>query len=175
MKIKNREEIVQELAQIMMQSDIECRPYQTDVYMYIDRETSEAHLDTFTNAGGNSWLNDDHLTVWIDRQHLENHLDYFETIEEIADALDMTSDELRVMAVQTLYAPEDGMTFADMTWSDVYQMIRQTDELNDKLREAYAEAIRDHEPEYIEQAEDALKQLEDYMEEEENLRKEFEV
>lgn len=175
MEIKNREEIVQELAQIMMQSDIECRPYQTDVYMYIDQETREARLDKFTNVGGNSWLNDDHLTVWIDRQHLENHLDYFETIEEIADALDMTPDELRVMAVQTLYAPDDRMTFADMTWSDVYQMIRQTDEVNDKLREAYAEAIRDHEPEYIEQAEDALKQLEDYIEEEEALRREWEA
>ena len=175
MKIANRDDIIIELAAIMMKADIDCNEYQTDVYLYIDKDTDIARLDTFVNVGGNSWLNDDHLTVWIDRQHLENHLDYFETIEEIADALGMTSDELRVMTVQTLYAPEDGMTFTDMTWSDVYQMIRQTDDLNDKLREAYEEAIREHEPEYQEQAEEALRQLESYIEEEEALRREWEA
>lgn len=175
MKIANRDDIIIELAAIMMKADIDCNEYQTDVYLYIDKDTDIARLNTFVNVGGNSWLNDDHLTVWIDRKHLENHLDYFETIEEIADALDMTPDELRVMAVQTLYAPEDEMTFSDMTWSDVYQLIRQTDELNDKLREAYAEAIREHEPEYMEQAEEALRQLESYIEEEEALRREWEA
>ena len=38
--------------------------YQVDVYVYINDEGTDVDFDTFTNVGGNSWLDDDHLTIY---------------------------------------------------------------------------------------------------------------
>ena len=62
--IKNREEIVDKLVDMLVQFDKDCNSYQTDVYLYYDKENQSAELDTFVNVGGNSWLNDDHYTIY---------------------------------------------------------------------------------------------------------------
>ena len=53
--IKNREEIVDKLVDMLVQFDKDCNSYQTDVYLYYDKENQTAELDTFVNVGGNSY------------------------------------------------------------------------------------------------------------------------
>lgn len=68
MTIKNRDEIVSELAEKLMQFDCMLNHYQTDVYAYI-AEDGTVTLADFDNVGGNSWLNDDHYIMYTDREH----------------------------------------------------------------------------------------------------------
>lgn len=63
--IKNRNEIVEKLAEMLYQFEVEHTGYQEDVYLYIDKD-GNATLDTFVNVGGNSWK------MMITTQYTEN-------------------------------------------------------------------------------------------------------
>ena len=62
MKLNNYEEVVDELVDLMVRLDAEVPDYQVDIYLYVD-EDRNGSLDTFVNVGGNSWIEDDHITV----------------------------------------------------------------------------------------------------------------
>ena len=94
MIIKNRIEVVQQLAEILRKFDIELNPYDTDVYLYYDSEAQTATLDTFVNVSGREWLDDDHYTIYTDRQHHDKAIDSFDTVEEIVSALEKTKEEI---------------------------------------------------------------------------------
>ncbi len=85
MEIKNRNQIIEELAGIMLQADLDHNNYQTDIYLYLS-EDGTATLDEYINVGGNSWLNDDHYLLWIDKPHYED-IDPTATREEREDYL----------------------------------------------------------------------------------------
>ena len=78
--LKNREAIVAKLAEMLKKFDLELNRYNTDVYLYYDKEKQTAELDTFINVGGNSWLNDDHYTIYTDREHYETDFDIFDNL-----------------------------------------------------------------------------------------------
>ena len=69
-QISNYDQILDELVNLLIDFDFDQNEYQTDVYMYIG-EDGKARLDTFINVGGNSWLNDDHITIYSDKPHYE--------------------------------------------------------------------------------------------------------
>lgn len=92
MIIKNRIEIINQLAEILKNFDVELNPYDTDVYLYYDSETQTATLDTFKNPDGNSWLNDEHYNIYTDRKHPDKAIDSFDTVEEIAEAIGKTKE-----------------------------------------------------------------------------------
>lgn len=94
MIIKNRVEIVEQLAELLRKFDIELNKYDTYVYLYYNSESQTASLDTFVNASGREWLDDDHYTIYTDRQHPDKAVDSFNTIEEIAEAIGMTESKL---------------------------------------------------------------------------------
>lgn len=94
MIIKNRVEIVEQLAELLRKFDVELNKYDTDVYLYYNSESQTASLDTFVNASGREWLDDDHYTIYTDRQHPDKAVDSFNTIEEIAEAIGMTESKL---------------------------------------------------------------------------------
>lgn len=94
MIIKNRIEIVNQLAELLRKFDIELNPYDTDVYLYYDSETHTATLDTFVNVSGREWLDDNHYTIYTDRRHPDKAIDSFDTVEEIAEAIGKTKEEL---------------------------------------------------------------------------------
>lgn len=94
MIIKNRVEIVKQLAELLRKFDIELNPYNTDVYLYYDSEKHTADLDTFVNVSGKEWLDDDHYTIYTDRQHPDKAIDSFDTVEEIAEAIGKTKEEI---------------------------------------------------------------------------------
>lgn len=80
--INNREEIVEQLTEMLIDFAKARRLYQTDVYLYYDVATCTASLDTYDNIGGNGWLDDTHFTIYIDRPHYSDEECDDECIDE---------------------------------------------------------------------------------------------
>ena len=74
MYLKNKEAVLEALIEQIKEFEISLNEYQTDVYLYID-DDGNGTIDTFTNVGGNSWLNDDHFTIYRDREHHNTMMD----------------------------------------------------------------------------------------------------
>ncbi len=90
-ELKNRAEIVAELAKMLREFDLALNPYDTDVYLYYDKAEKTAELDTFVNPSGSSWLDDDHDTIYTDYEH---HTTYFDNLGDLADAVGIRKEEL---------------------------------------------------------------------------------
>lgn len=76
--LKNRDAVIDMIAEEMRDLDMKALDYQVDIYLYIDEE-GLGTVETFSNPGGNSWLDDDHITVYQDGPHYD---DYWEGIED---------------------------------------------------------------------------------------------
>ena len=61
-ELKNEDAVIELIAEAMMEHDVSCCKYQEDVYLYID-DSGIGSISIFPNVGGNSWLDDDHITV----------------------------------------------------------------------------------------------------------------
>lgn len=72
--LNNYDEVREALIESIADLETRKNRYQTDIYLYID-ENGHGTIDTFANVGGNSWLNDDHITIYTDREHYETKLD----------------------------------------------------------------------------------------------------
>lgn len=73
LKLKNHEAVLEALIEQIKEFQIDLNGYQTDVYLYVNE--GNGTIDTFTNVGGNSWLDDDHFTIYSDKEHNETYLD----------------------------------------------------------------------------------------------------
>lgn len=73
MKLKNREAVLEALIEQIKEFQCDLNKYQTDVYLYI--KDGNGTVDTFTNVGGNSWLDDDHFTIYTDKEHTNTIMD----------------------------------------------------------------------------------------------------
>lgn len=135
MKLNNREEIVTNLAAILKEYNKHPRNYQTDIYLYIDEETGDGELYEFPNPGGNSWLDDDHYTLYTLKQTFDNPLYiFFDTIDLIADVLGMTKEVLVQMV-----AEDTDMDAEDVDWTDVMGYVGRHDNLEETLEAYYDE------------------------------------
>ena len=149
MTIKNIDTILNELVELLMQFDRDLNGYDTDVYLYYDEETETARLDTFVNVGGNSWLDDDHYTIYTDRQHYDTFLDYWNSITEFAESLGMTKKELVENAAKYYHIDTE-----DVGYIDVHDWICDHEKAFDTLAEIYSDYIEnDLNAEYHEKAE----------------------
>lgn len=84
-KITNLDEVKRVLYNMIFGLEMEERDYQTDIYAYYDEETGKVELEYFENVGGNSWLDDDHITVYTDKPHydkLEDEYDFADDDEK---------------------------------------------------------------------------------------------
>ena len=154
MIIKNREEIIEQLTDMLIQFDKDARPYQTDVYLYYNAENQTAELDTFVNVGGNSWLNDEHYTLYCDKEHYFGVYDYFQSENELADALEIPMQQLAKETSEYM-----GENF-DNSYSDYRAYIDTKPEYVEKLQTAYNEAIDDLRPDYAAKAEQIMSDFE---------------
>lgn len=153
MNIKNREAVIEELAEMLKQFDMDRNQYQTDVYAYYNEETEEVTLDTFTNVGGNSWLDDDHTTIYTDKEHYDGISEHFQSIQEFADALDMSVEELTAKTAE--------YREIDIEDVDYYEVQIYVDEEHiEKLTEVFNEYYLDDVP-YAEIAEEIISSYED--------------
>lgn len=169
--ITNREEIVERLAELLMQFDKEQNSYQTDVYMYIDEETGAAALDTFVNVGGNSWLDDDHITIYTDNEHFDSMYDYYCNDGDFADALDMEHTELQKEAAQPLIDRDEAEEGYEPDWHEIKEYIETREDYVEKLTECYYDSIEEMRSDYINRAEEIVRFAEERAAEEEEYRK----
>lgn len=149
--IKNRDAILDELTEMLKNFDMEMNKYQTDVYLYYDEEDRTAELDTFVNVSENSWLNDDHYTIYTDRMHTDNFFDFYSSVDEIAEAVGLTKEQLIEQAA--LY---HDYTIDDVDTYDVCRYIESDDNLMDTFLSSRAAALDDRMDDYRDHANDIL-------------------
>lgn len=121
-QIKNRNQIIQEFADMLMQFDIDMNQYQTDVYLYL-AEDGTATLEEFVNVGGNSWRDDDHYTLYTDMEHYEAPEYIFESDLDIGlywMNLNLSVDQLRKET-----ATDMGLDPEDIETCDIWKYIQK--------------------------------------------------
>ena len=173
--ITNREEIVERLAGLLMQFDKDLNGYQTDVYMYIDEETGAASLKTFPNVGGSSWLNDNHTTIYTDREHFDSMYEYFVSVYDIAEFLGMAEyDQLKGEVVQNLVdigAIDEAEAEAyEPCWNETIEYIKTVDDYVEILNDSYHDMIESDRCYYISSAEKIIKGAEQSAADAEEIR-----
>jgi hypothetical protein len=148
---ENYHEIAGSLAEMLKEFDKRLNRYQTDVYLYLD-ENGKPYLDTFVNVGGNSWLNDEHRTIYADREHYESIYEYFNDIEELADAVGMEKEDLIEMTREAKGLEDD----EDVDFSDCRSYIDDDSDLKEKIQTAYEEILDDCGTDYTDRAKEIL-------------------
>lgn len=161
MTIKNREQVIEQLAELLKQFDKECSHYQTDIYMYVD-DDGNGSLDTFVNVGGNSWLNDDHFTIYSDKEHLDAYNGYFNDAdtEFFAEICGLPVEQIEKETREYLGWDADD----ELRSSDVYQYIVHNDNYSEQLQAVYEQAVDEKSSEYYENAEIIFSNFEEEQE-----------
>lgn len=128
--INNYNEVMENLAELLKQFDIDENMYQTDVYMYVD-ESGNATIDTFTNVGGNSWLNDNHYTIYTDKEHYEGGFSdwVYNDLSWCADVCGTNID-----AVKQIIAENSEWDVEDIDDSDIYSFLTENEKYSEILR-----------------------------------------
>lgn len=80
--ITNLDEVKRDLYDMIFGLEFEENEYQTDIYAYYDEETGKVTLEYFENVGGNSWLDDSHITIYTDGPHYDKLEDEFEFADD---------------------------------------------------------------------------------------------
>lgn len=61
-ELTNREEVIEQIAKMLINIDEECRNYYTDIYLYID-DDGTGHIAEHQSVDGRSYIDDDHIFV----------------------------------------------------------------------------------------------------------------
>lgn len=92
--ITNRAEIEARIAELLTAH--ECTGYQEDIYLYID-DNGAGRVELYTNVGGNSWLDDDHVAAYAMKADYDDKIDrlimWCDDATELADLLAVTVPE----------------------------------------------------------------------------------
>ena len=158
MIIKNREQLVNELAEIFLQFDKDCNSYQTDVYFYYDNRDQTGRLDTFVNVGGNSWLDDDHMTVYTDKEHYDDGAySWYQSEDEIADVLEISVEQLLTETRQYHDMDDD----EEPDYWEIEKYVQSVDSYNEKLWDRYYDFLKSElASEYEQRAEEIISEVE---------------
>lgn len=155
--IININDLVSELAVILRKFEIDLNPYQTDVYFYYDADAKIGRLETFINVGGHSWINDDHVTIYSDEPHYMSIYDYFDSVLEFADALEISKDDLieATRKFKNLDADDS------IERIEVIDYIKSDDKLADKVTAYYIDYyVDEYEAEFLSKAQEILSRIE---------------
>lgn len=159
-ELNNHNELVNELTDMLITFDKECNQYQTDVYLYYDKENNTALLDTFVNVGGNSWLDDDHFTIYHDSQHYEDWSDYYTVTSDFAWGLDMEWVDFKEEVIDYLDLDDDEKEDYEIEYIDALDYIESREDYTEKLIEVYEGSIDEQRSDYAERAEDIISEWE---------------
>ena len=159
MRINNKEELIEKLTEILMDFDKQHNSYHTDVYMYYDHVSKTAELDTFVNVGNNSWIDDNHWTIYTDEPHNEDFENYFNELGFIADIIGITTEQLKNEAKAAYgYEPDDDISdLAVFTY--VYQDM-ENQGYQSKLIDEYSSYIEANRNDYEDKAEHIIDEIE---------------
>lgn len=157
MEIMNRKAVIEQLTEILMQFDKDCNQHQTDVYLYI-KEDQTAKLDTFINVGGNSWINDEHYTIYSDKEHYDDGVfGWIQDKREFAEILEIPQEQLD-SEVRKFYKANDN---DGISYSEYEQYLKHNDSYMEKLKSAYDDTIEEQRPDYAKTAEDIIEKFEE--------------
>lgn len=134
-ELKNRQAIVEEIIRMMMEHDMDHTRYQEDIYLYLyDDGTGE--VTTFANVGGNSWLNDDHITVYQMPELYTDWTDFVPEIGDIANVLEWDVNTLKERAAA--WRCESGWQYDadDMDYQDIRDFLNAHPSLLDQIKDA---------------------------------------
>jgi hypothetical protein len=136
--IKNYDDLFDSLYENLKKLAVERRQFETDIYLYFDDETGKAELYLFENVGGNSWLNDEHITIYTDGPHYESIFDEYNDIEDYAYILNKSAEELtEEAAIYNDCSPEDVETY------EVEELIKGTASYFEKVENEYDSCVDD--------------------------------
>ena len=161
MIIKNRDKLVEEMSEMLLRFDEECNNYHTDVYFYYDDETQTATLDTFVNVGGNSWLDDDHITIYTDNPHYDDGAySWYQSEQEFADTLGISLEQL-YSETRAYHKLDDD---EEVEYYEIERYIQNNEEYDDKITESYSEHLKQNfADEYASRAEEIISDVEDIV------------
>ncbi|MBR4320645.1 MAG: hypothetical protein IKI37_11865 [Oscillospiraceae bacterium] len=148
MRIKNYEETVETLARMMAELEKETHPYWTDIYLYLS-DDGVATLCEYQNVGGNSWLDDNHYTIYRNPASCDGVLDrYFLDCEasDFAEILNIPAEELLDAAAK--FSGLDDGEIPDLC--EVKEYLRSDSAHMAVLQAVYEESIDEMHDEYAE-------------------------
>jgi len=162
-ELVNRDKIIEDFAKMICDLEIERNPFQTDIYLYIDEETKKGELYRFTNPGGNSWLNDDHITIYNDRPHYDSIFDIYNgDLNLIAETLKKDHEEFK-KELATYY--NDADPDYDPPFQDVEQYVKNNPDYMELIKQDFIDNLKMG-TDFIALAENYI----DYAEEEQRYR-----
>lgn len=158
-ELKNREEIVEQLADMMTEIDIE--GYPQTVYLDI----SEEGIGELSNCDGQ-------YRLWESSQEFYEVWQYWD-IKGVAEELDLTEDDL--IAETRTFLDDDDIDDDDVTVRDVIDYVKSRDDYSEILHNYHADYLRnDLRENYIDSARKAVEDLEEEIEREERYQKRYE-
>lgn len=122
MLIRNRSDIVEQIVNLLIEMDINDAPYQRDIYLYLN-EACQGYLDTFINVSGNSWLNDDHITVakhlpcYDDIPEAEREEYFTQNYNTYRTDIELNLEELDKYFVQVFIDYDNNEYFVPESWN----------------------------------------------------------
>ena len=150
MNIKNRDEIVDKVTEMLMEFESCCNEYQTDIYLYYDEKAQTATVDTFVNPGGTSYKNDGHYLLYTDKgavdHKFEEWFNYVTTPDEYAELFGMKTDELAA----SVKADCDIDDTEDVTAADILYYMKHCQ--REKLDEVHMKSIKQNRDYFEEEA-----------------------
>ena len=159
MRIKNKEELIEKLTEILMDFDKQHNAYHTDVYLYYDHASKTVELDTFVDVGNNSWLDDSHWTLYTDKPHYDDFENYFDDLDFIADIIGISREQLADEAKAAYkYEPDEDISDLDV-FTYVYRDM-DNQEYQSKLNDEYSSFIESNKNDYVDKAERIVDEIE---------------
>lgn len=153
-KITNYAEVIDKAREIIVDALQNCYPYQTDIYLYID-EDGTATVDEFYNIGGNSGLDDEHITIC----KIPGNIDWFEMcygnfdVFDLANALHKYISTLIEETIQYMDEDDD----YEPSEAEIEDYIRNNDKYIDELKAVYDEwVVTDFAQSFVDDVENAI-------------------
>lgn len=158
--LKNRVEIVEQLAALLRKFDVDCNSYDTDVYLYYDADAQNAELKTFENVGGCNWLDDEHICIYRDHEHVElNMWNWVQSKNEFSNLLEISEEELDA-EVKEYYKGKGKDEDGEFDYYDYKMYVQSNDDYVSAIAEAYKDFLNDFSAEYNEKAEEIIEKFE---------------
>ncbi len=156
MELKNYDELIPQIARMMLDHDKDHTSYQEDIYLYVDAD-GNGSLKLFQNAGGNSRIDDDHFTVCILPERYTDWTDTFQEISCIADALHWSVYTLRIRAAAWVSETTGWYrSAADIEFNEMRHFIEEHQPLRNKIYAAEAQQFEEAFSDYVDAATEIL-------------------
>lgn len=153
--IKNYDEVITTLAELLKKFKIDLNGYQTDVYLNFDAKTKTATVDTYEFSAfpfiDIDSQND--LIIYSDAPHCEHVYSFFNSFTDFAEGLELSENELFEKVKSYYNLREDAVI---CRWQ-IIECTYHDEDMMKKLKSAYVKKyVTDCEEVYLEKAKSLL-------------------